>query len=142
MTLQRIRVVSGLAVNAAGEALMGLRLPNKRRPNMWEYPGGKVDRGEGDETALRREWQEELGIAPTIGKRLARVNFELETPSVLSLYHVILGDLVPAVGDSHQELRWVAPLYAIEWLACTPSTYLVFPLVRAFMNSLGKHTLR
>jgi 8-oxo-dGTP diphosphatase len=135
--IQRLRVVSGIAVDKDGNTLMGLRPPDKRRPNMWEYPGGKVERAEGDEVALRREWQEELGISPRVGRRIARVTFDLESPVVISLYHVILGDLVPAVSDSVVDLRWVSPLHAVEWLPCVPSTYLVFPHVKAFLNRLA-----
>lgn len=136
--IKRVRVVSGIAINAKGEALMGLRPANKRRPNMWEYPGGKVELAEGDETALRREWREELGVDPRIGRRIARVTFDLESPVVISLYHVILGDLTPMPTPGViEELRWVTPLHAVEWLACAPSTYCVYPMVRTFLVNLA-----
>lgn len=135
--IKRIRVVSGLAVDKANNVMVGLRPPDKKRPGMWEYPGGKVDLGEGDEIALKREWNEELGITPAIGRRIARINFDLETPVVISLYHVILNDQVPQVSDAVREIRWVAPLYAIEWLPCVPSAYLFFPMVKSFLANLS-----
>jgi 8-oxo-dGTP diphosphatase len=135
--IKRIRVVAGLAVNAQNETLVGLRRPDKKRPSMWEYPGGKVELAEGDETALRREWREELGVDPRVGRRIARVTFNLESPVVISLYHVILGDLTPMISDDVMAIQWVTPLHAVEWLACVPSLYLFFPHVKAFLNTLA-----
>ena len=136
MTIQRIRVVSGLAVDAQNNVMVGLRPLDKKRPGMWEYPGGKVERAEGDEVALAREWQAELGIKPRIGHRIARVNFDLESPVVISLFHVILAGQTPQVSGAVTEIRWVTPLHAIEWLACVPSMYLFYPMVKSFLARL------
>ncbi|WP_062191988.1 NUDIX domain-containing protein [Caldimonas taiwanensis] len=48
-----------------GRFLLTSRPPGKVYAGYWEFPGGKLERGESVEDALRRELHEELGI--TIG---------------------------------------------------------------------------
>jgi 8-oxo-dGTP diphosphatase len=49
------------------EVLIAQRRWNDTLGGHWEFPGGKVERGESEETALRREFQEELGIDVEVG---------------------------------------------------------------------------
>ena len=55
-------VVCLVLVDAHGNFLATQRPKGKRLGMYWEFPGGKVEKDESPEAALRREIQEELGI--------------------------------------------------------------------------------
>ena len=59
---RRINVVAGL-IFRHGRLLACQRHENSAFPLKWEFPGGKVESGESDVEALRRELKEELGIS-------------------------------------------------------------------------------
>ncbi|MCF6139195.1 (deoxy)nucleoside triphosphate pyrophosphohydrolase [Pseudalkalibacillus berkeleyi] len=55
-----VKVVAAIIKNQNEEILCALRAPEMAIPNMWEFPGGKVEEGEDLQSALEREIQEEL----------------------------------------------------------------------------------
>ncbi|MBH5329895.1 NUDIX domain-containing protein [Eikenella sp. S3360] len=57
-----LHVVAGIVYNARGEVLLSSRPEGKAYAGYWEFAGGKVEPGEGELAALRRELAEELGI--------------------------------------------------------------------------------
>jgi 8-oxo-dGTP diphosphatase len=57
---KQVKVVAAIIENEKGEILCALRSPDMSIPNMWEFPGGKVEKGEDIFTALKREIDEEL----------------------------------------------------------------------------------
>jgi 8-oxo-dGTP diphosphatase len=69
--MRRIRVVA--AVVRRGDAILVTRRPDvPGARGQWEFPGGKVEPGEGDAEALAREIREELGCAVDVGPLLLR----------------------------------------------------------------------
>jgi 8-oxo-dGTP diphosphatase len=58
-----VKVVAAIIENESNEILCALRSPDMAIPNMWEFPGGKIEKGEDMETALKREIHEELGCS-------------------------------------------------------------------------------
>jgi len=60
-TRKPVNVVAGL-IFRNGYLLACQRHQSSAFPLKWEFPGGKVDDGESDVEALRRELKEELGI--------------------------------------------------------------------------------
>lgn len=69
--MKRIQVVA--AVIRRGETLLVTRRPDlPGRPGQWEFPGGKVEPGEAEPEALRRELREELGCEAAVGRLLLR----------------------------------------------------------------------
>lgn len=57
---KKLTVVAAIIENDAGEVLCALRSPEMSIPNHWEFPGGKVEKGEDIFYALKREIEEEL----------------------------------------------------------------------------------
>ena len=55
------KLVVAALVREAGRVLLSRRRADQAMPNRWEFPGGKVERGEDPEAALIREVREELG---------------------------------------------------------------------------------
>lgn len=66
-----VRVVAAV-IQREGRYLIAQRNPHAVFPLFWEFPGGKVEPGEDDETALRREMLEELGVEVEVGPLLVR----------------------------------------------------------------------
>jgi 8-oxo-dGTP diphosphatase len=57
-----VLVVACALIDVDGRVLIAQRPPDKPMAGLWEFPGGKVERGERPEETLIRELEEELGI--------------------------------------------------------------------------------
>jgi 8-oxo-dGTP diphosphatase len=57
-----IDVAVGILMKPNGDVLLNQRPHGKPYAGYWEFPGGKVERGESIFDALRRELNEELGV--------------------------------------------------------------------------------
>lgn len=56
-----VNVVGSIIENSEKEILCALRSLNMSMPNLWEFPGGKIEKGEDIKETIIREIQEELG---------------------------------------------------------------------------------
>ncbi|MBQ3080583.1 MAG: (deoxy)nucleoside triphosphate pyrophosphohydrolase [Clostridia bacterium] len=65
--MKPLLVVAGI-VEKNGEILISQRKANGQRALKWEFPGGKVEKGETPEEALERELMEELDIRTKTGR--------------------------------------------------------------------------
>jgi len=62
MPSEIVDVAVGVLIRRDGAVLFGQRPAGKPYAGWWEFPGGKLESGEGVEQALARELHEELGI--------------------------------------------------------------------------------
>jgi 8-oxo-dGTP diphosphatase len=64
--MRRVRVVAAV-IRRDGRILVAQRPAEGPRAGKWEFPGGKVEEGESEPEALRREIAEELGCGIEVG---------------------------------------------------------------------------
>jgi len=62
MAIKRIEVAVGILYDELSRVLVGQRTVKDQYYQKWEFPGGKLELGENVETALAREFKEEVGI--------------------------------------------------------------------------------
>ena len=106
-------IVAAALVDADGRILVQQRAAGRAMAGLWEFPGGKIERGESAEMALVRELKEELGIS-TETACLAPAGFgtapiEDGRELLLLLYVCRKWSGIPKALDA-AALRWVRPL--------------------------------
>ena len=69
-----LQVVAAI-IERQGKVLVGQRTAAQSHPLKWEFPGGKVERGESPKQALTRELEEELGIHSASGEEITRYQY-------------------------------------------------------------------
>ena len=131
MSSQRtIRVVAAV-LEHEGKYLITQRRATAVLPLMWEFPGGRVEAGETDQQALKREMIHRLGVDIEVGTLISFVSHPYEHYVVdLFLYACSL-----AVDDpSRLEARAVN---AFKWVASSDfDQYPFTPADEASMNKL------
>ncbi len=102
-----IHVAVGVVRDNFNNILISKRLEHLHQGGLWEFPGGKVEKGEDVKQALARELKEELNLTVEQAKPLISINHQYEDLAVrLDVWEVVefSGDLKPCEG---QPIRWV-----------------------------------
>lgn len=108
-------VVAAAILDGAGRVLVARRAYPATLAGQWEFPGGKLEAGEDESTALVRELREELGVDVAADRFLGEV--PLPGGHRLRLWSARLTRGTPHPHE-HAELRWVtaAELPGLDWL--------------------------
>jgi 8-oxo-dGTP diphosphatase len=112
-----VRVVGAVIYNEQNEILCALRSPEMSLPNLWEFPGGKIEDGENPEEALVREIREELGCTIEVYEKIEEVHHEYPNVIVnLLTYKAKIVEGEPKAKE-HAELKWMPlqELHSLEW---------------------------
>lgn len=127
MTKKRIRVV-GAAIIDGGRVLVAQRPYSDKayKSLKWEFPGGKIEPGESEEQAIRREVGEELGCRIEVDALLPQI--EHEYPDFILLMTICICRLAESSEPKcleHNAIRWCQPdeLPSLEWAAADARCY-------------------
>ena len=113
---RRLNVVGAVIVSEE-RVLAAKRGPAGSLPNMWEFPGGKVEDGESPQEALAREILEELLVEIRVGEQVITTTHDYEFGAVtLTTYYCELRSGDPQLTE-HAAVCWLAPeeLLSVEW---------------------------
>ncbi|QQD81932.1 (deoxy)nucleoside triphosphate pyrophosphohydrolase [Bacillus siamensis] len=115
-----IKVAAAVIQNENNEILCALRSPKMSLPNLWEFPGGKLEEGENAQEALVREIEEELDCKIVASDVIADIHHEYEKVIVnlISIKAKIVSG--KPVAKEHAEFRWV-PIHELESLEWAPA---------------------
>ncbi|MCC7385996.1 MAG: (deoxy)nucleoside triphosphate pyrophosphohydrolase [Deltaproteobacteria bacterium] len=110
MGKRQIRVVAA-QIERDGKYLITQRKPSSSLPLLWEFPGGRVEEGEADEDALRRELREEMEIDVEVGEPSVAVTHEYSAYVIdFRVYRCRIGtpdEKIKKLGI--HDFRWVRP---------------------------------
>lgn len=110
--------VVGAIIIKDGKILCAQRGESKALPNMWEFPGGKIELDETPREALKRELIEELDIKVSVEKTpFDKTTHEYDFGIVhLTTFICELIDGEPQLTE-HIAVKWLEPLElkALEW---------------------------
>ncbi|MCI6659185.1 MAG: (deoxy)nucleoside triphosphate pyrophosphohydrolase [Faecalibacterium sp.] len=105
--MQTAEVVAALVKNG-DKFLICQRPKNKARGLLWEFVGGKVENGETEAEALKRELREELDVSIETVRLFERVRHEYPDLTVyLSVYEARIVSGEPKMLE-HNDIKWIS----------------------------------
>jgi 8-oxo-dGTP diphosphatase len=142
----RIRVVAAV-IEQGGRYLITQRPSTVVLAGLWEFPNGRVETGETDEAALRRELRERAGVDVEVGATVAHRTHGYDGYVVdIVLYRATTAPTQKPRPVRVADLRWVAP-HELENYAFPPAdqaaTDLLLGINRdARWSKQDKHAMR
>jgi len=124
-------VVAAL-IRQDGKFMICQRPSCKARGDLWEFVGGKVEPGESNEEALKRECREELDIGIRVDDLFYEVVHQYPDLTVhLSLYNAVIEEGEPKLLE-HQAMTFIAPSEIEKYEFCPADVEILAEIKRKF----------
>lgn len=110
--------VTCAVISFEGKILSAKRSATMSQPLLWEFPGGKVEKGELPEDCLIREILEELNISIRIVIAMSPSEFSYSSEKTIRLVPFLStweSGLIQLL--EHEEVRWLTKeeLFSVNW---------------------------
>lgn len=108
--MQRTQVAVAIITNQANQICISQRTCDQHLPDIWEFPGGKIEAGETPEMALKRELQEELDINVLSMHPIMQQPYDYPADDryVMLHFYWVKQFTGTVVGKEGQPIRWVS----------------------------------
>ena len=101
-----------------GKFMICQRPAHKARGLLWEFVGGKVEKGETKAEALVRECREELDITVNVGEEYMSLVHEYPDLTVaLTLFNCSIAEGEPKMLE-HNDIKWITPQEIEDYEFC------------------------
>ena len=117
--MKTVHVAAGIICADEGDEVLAVQRGYGDMKGLWEFPGGKVERGERAEDACQREIAEELGVRITRLRNCYTIEYDypdFHLSMECFLCHIEEGE--PTRSDKQLDIRWVSrrTLATLEWM--------------------------
>ena len=127
-----IEVVAAL-IFREGKFLICQRPQNKKRALLWEFVGGKVEKGETKAQALKRECKEELAVDVEVGDVFCQVSHVYPDVTVnLTLFNAQIVKGEPQMLE-HNDMRWITPCEIDNYEFCPADVDILDKIKKTFI---------
>lgn len=106
--MRRLDVVAGILEDPDGRVLITERVDDGPFHGLWEFPGGKIRKGESPSGALLRELGEEIGVEPVESTHFLSLSHDYPDRSVSIDFYLVERWHNEPQGLEGQALSWVA----------------------------------
>lgn len=128
--MKQVEVVAAIILD--GDKIFATQRGYGDWKDWWEFPGGKMEPGETQEEALRREIREELSAEIRVDELLCTVDYDY--PEFHLTMHCYLCSLLTDTLrlNEHESAKWLSrnELSSVQWL---PADIQVVEKLRAYM---------
>ena len=104
--MDKFDVVAAIIIKN-GKYFIAQRNRNKHMGLSWEFPGGKVEKGETFDIALKREIKEELNIEINIKNKLGEENYQDDKINVKLHYFICSHFNGEIILNEHEDSAWI-----------------------------------
>ncbi|WP_153913814.1 8-oxo-dGTP diphosphatase MutT [Shewanella sp. TC10] len=105
--MKRIHVAVGIIINTEQQILLAKRPEHLHQGGKWEFPGGKVEKGETVTQALIRELKEEVNLDVASTEAFMDISHNYPDKHVLLDIHLVKQFKGAGQGLEGQKVQWV-----------------------------------
>ena len=132
MIPEKTIAIAAVILSQGGKLLIAKRAEGGNCGGNWEFPGGKVEKGETLEQCAVRECQEELGVTVRLTGLFGTVSHRYPDNAVtITFYNGIILEGNPCLRV-HQQLAWVTPCQLSQYSFCAADKDIIEKLRHTF----------